>query len=1000
MKYRRGKSRAPGAGHGARGTIRPALRAMLLLIAAVSSLQALDPRLSTTQYLHVSWTQEEGNALPAINTLAQTTDGYLWLGTNRGLWRFDGMRFVQWEPPAGEKLPDPGVLSLLASGDGGLWIRTLHNISRLERGHLAPYPEVDRWLEGWNPAISEDRAGRLWLARLGNPPEVGALLPNGALRVYSVKDGLPERSILKIFEDQKSNLWISTGRDLCKWSPGHPAECTAFPWAGIFAIPGDGFADLSIGDPSGNGALPLSESKLKSISKRLANVSLATLCLTSDRDGGVWIGTLGQGLMRMSGIEVERFQRSNGLSSDYVLAILEDREHDLWVATSRGLDRFRDPQVVHVSRPDGLSGDLVTAIQAGPDGSMWVGTAAGLNRVAGSAVTSYAAGTGFPSLVFRSLLADGAQGLWVGTTAGFGYFANGRFSEVRTSKGAHLFGVFAMAKDPNGMVWLADAQQGLFTVRGGVAQRASIPGVQMNDVYQLQVDRAGVVWLGYFHGGVATVNGGAVRNFTAKDGLAGGAIQAIAQDRSGAIWIGAAEGLSRFRNGVWTTWGTGLGVPEGGIRGIVEDDRDTLWFMTMKGLSHVDLATLNQSPDGSPQNLEFQPYGQSDGERLGPSPMGANPRTARSSDGRLWFCTENGVAIVDPARIRRNSPPPPVVIEEMVVDGTPLDITAGSEIPFRGRQVHIRYTGLSLMVPERVRFKYRLEGFDRGWRDAGSERSVDYVLPPRHYRFRVLACNHDGVWNETGASLAFYVEPYFYETRWFAALCVMTLGLIGWGVHRTRVRMVVTRYEAIAYERARLTRELHDSLLQGFVAVVYQLEAAAKQIVSAPDLGKQRLERTIEQADRALGEARRTMLAMRLPALENSTLPEALARIAGELTEGTDIGFHLDVKGRVRQLPYEEQANVFLIGREAITNSVNHARPTRILAALTYSSRQVRITIEDDGEGFNLEEGMSKDGHWGMAGMRERANQMGATFSVRSSPGEGTKVEVVVPSKV
>jgi len=973
---------------------------VILLTASVSSLPALDPRLSTTQYLHAGWTQEEGIALPAINALAQTTDGYLWLGTTAGLVRFDGMRFVRWEPPPGEKLPDPGIVYLLASGDGGLWISTQHTVSRLDRGRLMRYPEVDRWLAGWAHAISKDRAGSLWLVRLANPPEVGVLLANGAFHVYSVKDGLPEQRIWTVFEDKRSNLWIAADHDLCQWSPGHPAECTAFPRAAILALAGDGGADWLIEDPSSKGVLQFSESKLKSISMGLKSAHLSPKCLMGNPDGGVWIGTTGQGLIRVAGGKVERFTHLDGLSSDYVRALVEDREHDLWVATARGLDRLRDPQVLHVSTLDGLSSDLVTAVEGAPDGGMWVGTAAGLNRVKGSVVTKYLAGSGSPKLTFRSLLEDGARGLWAGTTAGFGYFSNGRFAEVRTREGSPLVGVFAIARSPEGAVWLADAQQGLFTVRDRAAQRASVPGVQMNDVYQLQFDRTGVLWIGYFHGGVTAVNGDSVRKFTTQDGLAGGAIQAIVQDRSGAIWVGAKEGLSRFRNGVWTTWGVRHGVPEGGICGIIEDDHDTLWMMTPQGLSRLSLANRNQSPDGLPKNLEFTPYGQSDGERLAANPVMANPRNARSSDGRLWFCTENGVAIVDPARIRSNSLPPPVVIEELVVDGNPLDISAGSEIPFRGRQVHIKYTGLSLMVPERVRFKYRLDGLDRKWTETGSVRSVDYVnLWPGPYRFHVEACNNDGVWNLAGTSLAFRIEPYFYQTKWFAALCTLTLALIVRGIHLTRVRMLVTRYEAIASERARLTRELHDSLLQGFVAVVYQLEAAARQIVSAPESGKQRLERAIDQADRALGEARRTMLAMRLPALENSTLPEALSRIADGLTQGTDIAFHLDVRGRVRQLPYDAQANVFLIGREAITNSVNHARPSRILAALTYSSKHVRLTVEDDGEGFDLEEGMAKHGHWGMAGMRERAHQMGAAFSVGSSPGHGTKVEVVVPSK-
>jgi len=227
----------------------------------------------------------------------------------------------------------------------------------------------------------------------------------------------------------------------------------------------------------------------------------------------------------------------------------------------------------------------------------------------------------------------------------------------------------------------------------------------------------------------------------------------------------------------------------------------------------------------------------------------------------------------------------------------------------------------------------------------------------------------------------------------------LSVALMGWGVHLMRLRMLVARYEAIAGERARLTRELHDSLLQGFVAVVYQLEAAARQIVAAPEMGRQRLERAIEQADRALREARRTMLAMRIPELETSTLPEAVSDIAQSLLEGTEIRFHLDVKGRVRQLPYDTQANVFVIAREAMSNAVNHAHPSRVLVRLTYSARQVELIVEDDGDGFDVKEGMAKQGHWGMAGMRERASHIGATFSVRSSPGAGTKVELVVPSK-
>ena len=960
---------------------------VLFLMASAAPLPALDPRLAITQYLHISWSQEEGIGLPSILALAQTTDGYLWLGTANGLWRFDGMRFVTWDSP-GESLPELVIPYLLASPDGGLWIGTSHNICRLYHNRLLHYPDVDRWLAGRPRAVSVDSSGNLRVSLGGPVSEMALLHPDGAFRSYSIKDGLPAGPIHRVFDDARSNQWIAAGHDLCRWSPGKPAECSPFPHVSFFSLAG----------PRAPAALIQNPSVIQSFAE-VAVPPILPKCLMTDRDGGAWLGTLGQGLIRVSGAKVERFTHLQGLSSDDVRAILEDREHDLWVATAKGLDRFREPQVVHVSTAEGLSNDIVTALQSSPDGSVSVGTLDGVNRVAGNVVTSSLTVPGFPKLLCLALLEDGAEGLWIGTAAGFGHFSRGTFEEVRTSEGARLIGVSVIARSPGGVVWLVDKRQGLFTIQDRIAQRASLPDDVRSGVNQFQFDRTGVLWLGYLRGGVASVNGDAVRRFFPRDGLAPGNIQAMAEDRSGSIWVGTSEGLSRFRNGVWTTWRTGQGVPPGGIFNIVEDDHDTLWFMTSQGLSRLSLADFNRSPDGSPATIQLLPYAQSDGERLAANPTTAN-RSIRSGDGRLWFSTENGVAIVDPAAIRRNPVPPNVVIEEVVADGQPLDLNSGAPLSFRARQVHIRYTGLSLMVPERVSFKTQLENFDKRATDA-PVRTVDYVnLPPGRYRFHVQAANNDGVWNQTGASLSFRIEPLFYQTTWFAALCVLTAAAIVWGTHHMRVRFLLTSHRAISEERARLTRELHDSLLQGFVAVVYQLEAAARQIVTAPETGKQRLERAIEQADRSLGEARRTMLAMRIPALENSTLPEALSRIATELTEGTGIAFSMDVKGRIRHLPYDAQANAFVICREAITNAVNHAHPAAIHAVLAYSSKDVHFTVSDDGAGFNVQDGMSKNGHWGMAGMRERANQIGAAFSISSAPGKGTTVELVVPSRV
>jgi signal transduction histidine kinase len=445
-------------------------------------------------------------------------------------------------------------------------------------------------------------------------------------------------------------------------------------------------------------------------------------------------------------------------------------------------------------------------------------------------------------------------------------------------------------------------------------------------------------------------------------------------------------------------------LPEGGVQGIVEDDRKddrqgALWLVTTSGLVRLPLTELNGS-NAPARPLSLRLFGRTDGLRLASSGNMLNPRVMKSDDGRIWLCTEDGVAIVDPVRMRSNPVPPPVAIEQVVVDGKPLDVNSPSGVAFQGNEVQIAYTALSLMAPERIRFKYRLDGLDRDWIDADTRRSVVYVkLPPAQYRFHVIACNNDGVWNSEGAVLALRVPPHFYQTTWFIALCMALAASVAWGVDQLRVRGVVSRFQLIAQERARLTRELHDSLLQGFAGVVYQLEAVARQFDTAPEAGKQRLERAIDLADQALLEARRTILSMRLPALEHSTLPEALSAIAARLTEGTSVVFRLDVKGRVRHLPYDAQANVYLIGREAIANSVSHARASRILAALAYSEKELRLTVQDDGSGFDPQEASAKKDHWGMAGMRERAATIGASFAVDTSPGRGTKIEVVFRRK-
>jgi len=720
--------------------------------------------------------------------------------------------------------------------------------------------------------------------------------------------------------------------------------------------------------------------------------------MVRDHEGNAWIGTSGQGLLRLQQNAVDRFTRKAGLSSNLITGLLEDHEGDLWVATARGIDRIREPKVLHVSTLDGLSGDVIDAVLGTRDGSIWIGTAdSGLNRLNRGRVAHYSAAAGLPSGTVISLYEDAMRRLWVGTSAGLAVNSGERFVEVLTAKGGHLDRVFNVTGDDTGVVWLADSRRGLFTVRGQVAYSVALEqGVDGRDIYRLLATRNGSVWLGHYHGGITVLNKGSAKRYDVQDGLAKGPIGALYEDREGAVWVGTGDGLSRFRDSRWATWTTAQGLPDGGVQSIVEDESGGLWLMTPAGVLRLARPSLN----GAVKTLPYILYGRTEGLRLLHNGAMATPRFTRARDGQLWLCTEDGVAVIDPARVRSNPVPPPVVIEQVMMDGKLLDTPSNSDLTLRGHELQISYTGISLMVPEKVRFRYRMYGLDRDWTEAGTRRNVTYVnLPPGHYRFRVIACNNDGVWNAQGAELALRVNPYFYQTTWFALVCLSAALLLVWSVHQLRVRRLVSRFHLIAAERARFSRALHDSLLQGFTGVVYQLEAAVRQFEAAPDVSKQRLERALNQADESLLEARELIVSMRIPALENSTLPDALAATIAQAVSGLSVDFQLEVKGRVRQGPYDLEANIFLIAREAVTNSLNHAAAKRIRLELNYAEKELLLTVQDNGIGFDPELALAKAGHWGFRGMRERARQIGGTFAVESAPGRGSKITVAAPWK-
>jgi signal transduction histidine kinase/ligand-binding sensor domain-containing protein len=954
----------------------------LLLTAAAAT--ALSPSLSIHDLEHQSWADNRGSEPPRIHRLIQTKNGYLWAATNVGLLQFDGLRFSDAPLAAGQRAPDI-AFNLLAARDGAVWLARGARASRVDRGRVTDFKihPVSRVT-----GLFEDSSGVIWIGtEKENETFVQSLSPaTGEVRRFGAADGLPPGVLA--FEPDGAAFWLGIEGAICRWIPGSPAAC--HPAAGSVWSLAPGAAGEVYGATPGS-IYRVSAGALKPVPISLPRTIILNGRLLVDRDGVLWAASTG-GLLRIRGGSVENFARKQGLSGETVNDIVEDAEGDIWVATNNGIDRFRSPRVIHLSTLHGLSGESVNAVKATRDGSVWVGTSGnGLDRIRGVVVTNYSPANSLPIKVVNALEEDAAGRLWVaGDSRDLAYFENGRFVRVPTPGAWQR--TYALAADSRGGVWAAGSPA-LWRIADGAVH--PVDTGQFIDIFRVFHSRDAAVWLGAFHTGVLTLShpGAAVAGPLAGIGPNP---RNICQDAAGAIWVGAGPTLSRIRGGKVTSWGAAQGLAAGDIYGMTVDRRGDLWIATNQAMLRVAISDLARSPDGEALPASFTRFDSEDGLRIKNTGL-ASPRVTTAADGRIWFIQRDGVGILDPELLRGNPVPPPVVIEQFSVDGVPLHDPAPR---FRGRQLRIGYTGISLMAPERVSFRWRLEPASSVWTEAQGNRTVDFAsLPPGNYRFRVTACNLDNVCNEAGAAVDFRVMPFFYQTVWFKLVLLAAGCACAWGAYKLRLRQVVSRLKLVAQERARITREIHDSLLQGFAGVVLQLDVASRQFTSDPAKSKARLDRAIDLADQSLGEARQMLLDMRLPMLEDRTLAEALAEVGENATRGASIAFHLRTRGDKKVLPYPEQALLFLIGREAITNAVNHAMPTHITVHIVSDDKQARLLVQDDGIGFDVEAAKRKAGHLGVQGMTERASVAGAELSIDTAPGKGSRIEVVVPRK-
>ena len=981
-------------------------RGVLILLACCRYASALNPLLDVSQYAHKAWTIRDGFFKGMIGSIVQTPDGYLWLGTEFGLLRFDGVRYDTWQPPPGEHLPSSDIRSLLAARDGRLWIGTEKGLASWKDGTLTHYPELDG-----REVVSllEGREGTLWAS--GFAPSHGRLcaIRSGIAQCYG-DDGRFGRYLFSLYEDKAGDLWAGAETGVWRWKPDPPEF---FPMRdqpnGV--IEGDKGAPIIA---TGVGIQQLVDGREEAYSLAGAGAPFRATRIFRERNGGLWIGT-DKGLLHVHRGRTDAFAQSDGLSGDYVVKFFEDREGSIWVATVGGLDRFRDFPVPTISVKQGLSNVLATSILAAADGSVWIGTFGGLDRWKDSQFTIYRKGSrGLHDDAVESLFQDGQGRVWVATPSGVAYFEDGRFTPVREVPGKE---VHSMAHDTAGNLWIANQEGLLHLVGERVVEQIPWARLGRKDFADalLPDPLRGGLWLGFYQSGVAYFEGGHVRgSYAAGDGLGSGRVGAFHLDHDGTLWAATYGGLSRVKNGRVGTLTSKNGLPCDTVHWVMEDDDHSFWLYTACGLVRIARPELDAWAADPKRKVQATVFDSSDGVRGRSQTVAYSPLVAKHTDGKLWFTSFDGVSVIDPHHLAVNKLPPPVHVEQITADreirwqnlsGAPA---SNLRLPALSRDLQIDYTALSFVAPEKNRFKYRLEGYDRDWQDAGNRRQAFYNnLSPRHYRFRVKASNNSGVWNEAGDSLDFSIAPAYYQTTWFLVSCVAAFFVLLWTLYRYRLHQIAQEYAARTEERTRIARELHDTLLQSFQGSLLVMQSALNLLSRRPEQAAQTLKDAITMAAGAIGEGRDAIQDLRLQPPVQSDLAQLLTATGQELARsqemnGRPVIFRVAVEGQRQDLDPIIQDEAYRIARELLRNAFRHAHASEIEADIRYGHSHFRVRIRDDGKGIEPEivKAGGVAGHWGLLGMRERAKRIGAQLEFWSEAGAGTEVELSIPSSI
>lgn len=945
---------------------------------------------SLADYTLASWSTKDGLPSNVIWAITQGPEGYLWLATEGGLVRFDGVRFVIWDSVGLVPLPKAPARSLHIARDSSLWVGFggAGGVSRIHNGQLWNYGERDGIARGVVTSLAEDGQG---VIHAGNNTGLYRF-SGGRWDKVGPERGLPDSPVDSIYADRSGSFFVGTAAGISQ----RPAGSTRFQPIDAFDDFGRGFRGLSQ-DAAGRlwvtdsvvGFRKLGERKPPARGAQQGRGSR----LLHDRHGNLWVATMGQGLWRVSGEAAASAPRIETARVLGTRSLFEDRDGNIWTGAGDGLIRLTKPQVTPVTNLG-----LVAGVEATPDGRVWVSTADELIRFSKVRGEWQSERQQLPHGDVKALHADEEGALWVATTSSLVRFVAGHPTTLPIPGNRPLHRINTIASEVGGDLWISDRDQGLFHwERGHPEGFHLVPGLGNIRVTSTYVDRSGRLWFSSTAGRLGVIDrDGKVQTFGPQDGLGAGPYNAIHEDRRHVLWVGGSEGLNRLVNGRFQRVNVASRF-RNFVQAIVEDDDGDLWLGTGAGIAWVRRNELEKSATLPSAETQFTLYDGADGSAG--LPVGFGSRSAiHARDGTLWFVTGRGLTIVDPRSLKTGRAPAKVKIEEANADDQTLSPAAEARLPPRTARLQIDYTALELTSPQKIRFRYRLEGFDADWIDAGSRRQALYThLPPRKYRFHVVASHSDGSWNEPGAVWDFSIRPMFYQTSWFVALCVLALSLGTWAAWQLHVRHIRREFALVLGERVRLSREIHDTMLQSLVGVALQCDAVSNSL-DTPSAARDQLVRIRKHVEDFIREARQSIWNLRSPALERSDLAAALRESGKRATDGRPVGFDLHVSGApYRSAPGVEE-QLLRIGQEAVLNAVQHAQADRVRVELEYGDESLVLRVSDNGHGFDPAFAADEpEGHYGLVSMKERAEQIGGRFNLATSADAGTVVETVVP---